>query len=424
MSEFRLYLRLAVEGMRQNQMRCILNMLGIVVGVGAVCAMLTLGKFLKEKVIESYVNMGIESFLFSGWPNWKISAEERGDFFFLEFEYPAQTEELQVLFPSLQYSTPLIYGASVDIEGPGKKLSEKGQTIGVGSDWTIITGRKVTAGRNFSVVEIDREAAVCLIGSQIEEELFSPREGYEALGSALFIADYETQFSCTIIGVLAPQSAKNAWNSPNVDIVLPYTSFRKIYGREKWQGRIYRLLFRAKEGSDIKELVDGILNYFERKFGRTGFFRADPDDLLISQMNKFLSILTIVLFFLALISLGVGGIGIANMMLVSLSERIREIGLRKAFGATKRSILLQFLSESALICFIAGLIGIALALGAQALAVYFASKVVKDLSFSWPIDYFAIGASFFSIVLVGILSGLIPAMKASRLQVVEALKMD
>ncbi len=141
-------------------------------------------------------------------------------------------------------------------------------------------------------------------------------------------------------------------------------------------------------------------------------------------MNKFLNMFTILLGMIALVSLGVGGIGITNMMLVSVSERLKEIGIRKAFGATNFSVRVQYLLEAIAICGAAGLIGILIGFGAYQGAIYGATKLIPTLQFEWIVDWQAVFLSLFSILAVGILSGLIPALKAEKLEVIEALRSE
>ena len=141
-------------------------------------------------------------------------------------------------------------------------------------------------------------------------------------------------------------------------------------------------------------------------------------------MRRFLALFTVLLSSIAFVTLAVGGIGITNMMLVSVSERFREIGLRKALGATKREIRTQFLVESMIVCALAGLLGLVIGFTAYHLAIWAATKFVNKLQFEWTIDWLALSLSVLSIFIVGILSGIFPALKAEKLQVIEALRSE
>jgi putative ABC transport system permease protein len=137
-----------------------------------------------------------------------------------------------------------------------------------------------------------------------------------------------------------------------------------------------------------------------------------------------LALFTILLSSIAFVTLSVGGIGITNMMLVSVSERFREIGLRKALGATDSEIRIQFLIESIVVCAIAGFIGLIVGFFAYHAAIWAATKFVNKLEFEWIIDWSAMILSVFSIFIVGVLSGIFPALKAEKLQVIEALRSE
>jgi putative ABC transport system permease protein len=179
-----------------------------------------------------------------------------------------------------------------------------------------------------------------------------------------------------------------------------------------------------KAGTDMESTGHAIRAFFEQKYGRSGRFRVDSDSMLIAQMKKFLTLFTLLLTFIALVSLGVGGIGITNMMLVSVSERFREIGLRKALGATPASIRVQFLLESVLTCGLGGLMGILFGVAGYEGILFGASKLIPKLQFTWIMDGSALVLSVSAILLVGVCSGLFPALKAEKLQVIEALRSE
>ncbi len=144
----------------------------------------------------------------------------------------------------------------------------------------------------------------------------------------------------------------------------------------------------------------------------------------MAQMKKFLALFGVLLISVALIALCVGGIGIHNMMLVSLSEQYKEIGLRKAIGATDRAVRFQFLSESTLLCCLAGIFGIVLGFTVYQSIIWITARFVPKLTFEWVINPTALSLSLFSILAVGIASGILPALKAERLQVIEALRAE
>ncbi|MCB0361266.1 MAG: hypothetical protein KDD35_01005 [Bdellovibrionales bacterium] len=153
---------------------------------------------------------------------------------------------------------------------------------------------------------------------------------------------------------MAPQSSNKEWDQPNLQILLPYTFFQSV--SDPWYSQIQNLLVQVHQGKNPEELGRKLIIFFEMKYGKSGHFDVGSDTLLIAQMKKFLGLFSILLTAIAFLSLTVGGIGITNMMLVSVSERLKEIGIRKAFGATRLSLRIQYLFESLVICSLAGLI--------------------------------------------------------------------
>ncbi len=176
--------------------------------------------------------------------------------------------------------------------------------------------------------------------------------------------------------------------------------------------------------ADMEKTSKSIKALFEQKYGKSGRFSADSDAILIAQMKKFLNLFSILLGAIAIISLIVGGIGITNMMLVSVNERFKEIGIRKAVGATDLSIRFQFLLEAMILCTVAGVVGLVMGFSVYELLIYGASKFVTKLQFEWVLDSGALIISVVSTFLVGLASGLMPALKAEKLQVIEALRTE
>ena len=206
-------------------------------------------------------------------------------------------------------------------------------------------------------------------------------------------------------------------------IFIPHTYFKHVV-KASWQAYMRDFLLTIKSGNDVEEYSKKIKAFFEYKYGKSGYFAVDSSTVLVAQMRKFLRLFTILLGTIAIISLIVGGIGIANMMLVSVSERFREIGLRKAVGATGKSILIQFLLESVTLCSIGGLTGVIFGFSIYELIIYAASKFTDKVQFEWILEPWAFAISAISIIAVGVGSGIIPAIKAEKLEVIDALRSE
>jgi putative ABC transport system permease protein len=205
--------------------------------------------------------------------------------------------------------------------------------------------------------------------------------------------------------------------------MMPYTYFQTVTD-SWWTGLIHDVALQVDATADIEATGKKIKAFFQQRYGKSGQFFVDSDSTLVAQMKKFLNIFSALLASIALLSLVVGGIGINNMMLVSVSERLREFGIRKALGATHKSIRVQVLMESLFLCIAAGLLGIFFGFSSYELMIYAATQFVPSLKFQWVFEPLAASLSLISILAVGIASGLVPAFRAENLEVIEALRSE
>lgn len=410
---------IAAASLFQNKSRTILTMLGIVIGVAAVLSMITVGKYTKRKILDSYNELGVNTMIFYGRNNWDLKAVDRPPVMFHGFDWDKDIKILPTVFPDLTAMSPVMFAWNVSAAYAGKSTESDVRLIGTNAEGVRLSGRTLARGNTFSPFHIENRSAVCILGHDIYERLF---QSADAIGQIIFVTMDSKAFGCRVIGVAAYHNSNKDWNNPNQQIIIPSTLFQGM--ASPWSRQVRQILLETREGADMQAVGMGIKAYFERRYGRSGIFNVGSDSLLIAQMNKFLNMFTILLGMIALVSLGVGGIGITNMMLVSVSERLKEIGIRKAFGATNFSVRVQYLLEAIVICGAAGLLGILIGFGAYQGAIYGATKLIPTLQFEWVVDWQAVFLSLFSILAVGILSGLIPALKAEKLEVIEALRSE
>jgi macrolide transport system ATP-binding/permease protein len=410
---------LAFQSLRQNKSRSILTMLGIVIGVAAVLSMITVGSYTKDKILDSYAEMGVNTMVFYGYPNWELKATDQVSTVFQSFDWDRDLSPLKKVFPEIHGLSPMMYSWENKISYAGKIVDSDVRVFGVSADGLGMANRQVILGNNFSPFHIEYRTAVCIIGFEIFERLFS---NVSPIGQIVAVSQRESSFGCRVIGVLASQTSNKEWNKPNLQIYVPYTFFQGT--SDPWSSRIRQVMVQTKPGTDIEKVGRKLKAFFEMKYGKSARFDVGSDSVLIAQMNKFLSLFTVLLGAIALVSLAVGGIGITNMMLVSVSERFKEIGIRKAFGATNFSIRVQYLVESLVICSLAGIIGLVVGFILYEGAIYGATKLVGKLAFEWTVDITALALSVISILAVGLFSGLTPAIKAEKLQVIEALRSE
>lgn len=410
---------LAFQSLRQNRTRSMLTMLGIVIGVAAVLSMITVGSFTKRKILDSYAEMGVNTLAFYGYPNWELKATDQVSTVFQSFDWERDLLPIKKVFPEVIRISPSLYSWDNKVSYGGKIIDSEVRVFGVSSDGLGMANREVILGNNFSPFHVESRSAVCVIGFDIYQRLFT---NMSPLGQIVSVNQRDSSYGCRVIGVLASQTSNKEWNKPNLQVYLPYTFFQGT--SEPWNSRIREVLLQVRQGADVEQVGKKVKAFFDMKYGKSARFVVGSDSVLIAQMNRFLSLFTILLAAIALVSLGVGGIGITNMMLVSVSERFKEIGIRKAFGATNFSIRVQYLVESVLICGIAGAMGLVIGFVLYQSAIYGATKLVSKLTFEWTVDYSALLLSVVSIFVVGVLSGLTPALKAEKLQVIEALRSE
>ncbi|MCB0361254.1 MAG: ATP-binding cassette domain-containing protein [Bdellovibrionales bacterium] len=410
----------AIWNLQRHRMRTLLTMMGISVGIAAVFAMISLGEFTRRRILDGYANMGVNTLIFNGVPNWGLKATDLVPTPFRFFDWEADLENLSEIFPHIVRMSPILQGDKASLNFGGRTVEQEAKIKGIGKDGLVILKRKLIFGRNFSSVEVEQRSAVCIIGYGIGERLLSDTQ---PLGQVLRISDGQNSYSCRVIGVLGKVSSNRESHDLNMEVYLPFSFFQAQSGNW-WSSQLKQVLIQLDKGADIERMGRGLRVFFEQKYGPSGKFSVDSDTVLLSQMKQFLSLFKILLSSIAFVTLAVGGIGITNMMLISLSERFREIGLRKALGASDKQIRTQFLLESLIVCSIAGSAGLVIGFFSYHIAIFVAARFVDKMSFQWTFDAYAFLLSLLSILAVGILSGLFPAIKAEKLQVIEALRAD
>lgn len=420
---FRLFaqsLPMAIQNLGRNRLRSILTMVGVTVGISSVFSMMTFGKFAEEKILQGYNELGANSLLIHGWSNWKRKATDTIDVVFDGFDEIKDLGKVKALFPEIQYLSPVLDSGSTTLHYGGNIIEKEARVIGVNADFYKINSRKVIKGRMITPFHVEGRSPVCLIGPEVESRLFKDRS---PIGEILFVTSQaDVSFACQVIGVLDVMLTNKDWRKPNLELVIPYTFFRMNH--PSYHGNIGSFVASVNDSRHVETTSRRIQGYFKNKYASAAVFYVNSDILLLSQMRKFMKLFAILLSTIAGITLLVGGMGINNMMLVSATERLKEIGLRKALGATARSIRYQFLVESITLSAIAGFFGVLIGFCFYETAIFLTAKVVPRLHFEWICDWKALLLSLVSMLTVGVLSGMVPALKASRLDVMDALRME
>lgn len=394
---------LAVRAIRRNVMRSILTVLGVVIGVTSVIAMVFLGDGATAYITKSISDLGSNMLILSPGqgrhgPGAHGSSAPLFDMSDLE-TIKRDIYGIKAVAPGTSKGINAVYG------NKNHSTSVEGST----NDYFIVRDWEFSQGRVFTRSELKSGKAVCVIGETIKKELFGNQN---IIGESIRLE----KFSCQVIGALQTKGASSFGADQDDVIIVPLKMFqRRISGTQD----IPMLLISAHDDASTDKIKDHLISLFrERRKIREGieddFNVRDMKDI-IKTISSTTQMLTILLGAVAAISLLVGGIGIMNIMLVSVTERTREIGIRLAIGALEREVLLQFLVEAIVLSSMGGLIGIALGIS----IAYFATSM-----FNMPFIFnqgIVLIAFLFSTV-VGIVFGYFPARKAALLDPIEALR--
>ena len=394
---------LALRSIRRNLLRSFLTILGIVIGVSAVITMVTLGKGATAAVQAQISGLG--SNLLQIRPGQRLGIPGGGGSGAPSFK-EADGQAILDQIGGVAAVAPEGRSAATVVAN-GKNWSTS--VIGSNNEWLTVGNWKLAAGREFSEAELQAGAAVCLIGSTLQRELFASKD---ALGELLRIK----KFSCTIIGQLASKGQAAMGMDQDDTVVLPLQTLqRRVTGNQ----RVSTLLVSMQDGSDSTRLKSSVRELLRerRKLGPVDDdnFNVLDTQQLAQTLSGTTQVLTALLGAVAAVSLLVGGIGIMNIMLVSVTERTREIGLRLAIGAREHEVLLQFLIEAVVLAALGGLVGIVLATVAS---VLLADLMQLPFLFDPAINLL----SFLFSAGIGVLFGYFPARRAAQLDPIEALR--
>lgn len=402
-------LRIALKALQRNKLRAFLTMLGIIIGVGSVITMVAIGQGSKQSIRSQLSGMGSNMINIRPSSNVTVGGGARlgaGDLQTLK------VEDAKAIQSKAQYVTAV--SPAVSSSGQVINGSQNWPTTiqGVSPGYLTIREWKLKSGVVFSEADVNSSAKVCLIGQTIVENLFAG--GEDPIGKIIRF----NKIPFKVIGVLA-EKGENTFGQDQDDIILaPYTSVQKRILAITHIQSIYASAVNEQSSDTATSEITAILRSNHK------LKQADEDDFsvrtqaeLINTISSTSELLTVLLAAIAGISLFVGGIGIMNIMYVSVTERTKEIGLRMSIGARGIDILLQFLVEAIMISITGGLIGVLLGVAAAQLIT---------VLFSWPtlVSETSIMLSFMVCAITGVFFGYYPAQKASRLDPIEALRYE
>jgi len=393
--------RLALRAIGRSKLRSFLTVLGIIIGVAAVIAMVTIGKGTTAKVTADLAKLGAN--LLSVNPGQfgpgRASADARS-FNVRDIEaMRSQLNGIRAVAPMAQKTATVIYGSD----------SRSIAIVGTDNDYLVTQDWLLTQGREFYEAELRGGRAACIVGATVVRKLFG---GAEGVGRNIRVASV----SCEVIGVLEAKGQSGFGMDQDDTILMPIRTFQRRLAGSSEIGRIMVAAEHGGETTRVQRAIELLLR--ERRSITPG----KEDDFSVLDMRQIAqamagttTLLTGLLAAVAAVSLLVGGIGIMNIMLVSVTERTREIGIRLAIGASRGQVLSQFLVEAIMLSILGGVTGIALGLG-LALLVTGALQVPFILDLATVLLAFAFSA------LVGVCFGYLPARQAAQLNPIEALR--
>jgi putative ABC transport system permease protein len=393
-------LLLALRSIRRNLMRSFLTILGIVIGVSAVITMVTVGNGATLAIQNQITGLGTN--LLQVRPGQRMMGGGGGAPAFKETDALAissQVSGIAAVAPEARS------GATIVLDGRNWSSSVIGST----GDWLFTGNWKLIDGRTFTMEEQVAGAGVCLIGETVRRELFGSQT---AVGAFIRVK----QISCEVIGLLA-EKGQGAFGNDQDDVVMMplHTLQRRITGNT----RVNSLLVSMQDGADPERVKASITQLLRE---RRKLAEEDEDNFNVldtKQLGETLSgttkVLTMLLGAVAAVSLLVGGIGIMNIMLVSVTERTKEIGLRLAIGALEHEVLMQFLIEAVVLSALGGVVGIVLAFGAS-----IGVSALMDVPFVFNLNVNLL--SFLFSAGIGVVFGYFPARRAAQLDPIEALR--
>ncbi|EPC7977038.1 MacB family efflux pump subunit [Yersinia enterocolitica] len=390
--------KMALLAMSAQRLRTLLTMLGIIIGIASVVSVVALGKGSQQQVLANINSMGTSTLeIFPGKDFGDMRSAAIHTLRATDADALAQQGYIHSVTPTVSTSTTLRYG----------NKSVSGTVNGVGEQYFLVRGYTLAQGMAFNRTGVDNLMQEAVIDENTRDKLFP--NGENPLGKVILLGS----LPCRVIGVAAKKQS-GFGSDENLNVWIPYTTAMK---RMLGQSYLKSITVRVNDDIDLANAEQGVTKLLTQRHGTQDFFVMNTDSIR-QTIEKTTSTMTLLVSMIAVISLVVGGIGVMNIMLVSVTERTKEIGVRMAVGARTSDIMQQFLIEAVLVCLLGGSLGVVLSLVIGLLFSQFSS------SFSMVYSATSIITAFICSSLIGVIFGFFPAKRAAQMDPIRALERE
>lgn len=386
MTKFKNILKLSLKNIITNKLRSLLTMLGLVIGIASVIVLVGIGNGTSRNISSQVQSLGTDVLTLN------INSSD----YYIDYDDIDSMLKLDNIEEVAPYKN-----VSSTVSRLGTE-STRANIIATTPSYLDTLGLTISAGRVLSTIDIENYSKVCLIGNDLSEEIFSLSD---PVGQSIKI-DGDNY---TVIGVLTSQGSSFGSNIDEI-IIIPFTT-AKYLGSDT---SINNLYIKVTDEDLVDDTTQNLEDFIENTIGiDSDYFSVSGQDSMLNTMDNINNTMSLLLGGIASISLIVGGIGVMNVMLVSVTERTKEIGIRKALGAKRKDILIQFLTEALVLCLVGGFIGILVGISVGSL--------LGRMGYTFTPTILIIFIAFISSALIGTIFGIFPANKASKLNPIEAL---